>query len=73
MWASEEFPLDSQSRITIPKTLLEFAEIEKEVVIIGALERIELWNPQTFNEYLNSQPENYANVVEQIMAVNVGK
>ncbi len=73
MWASEEFSLDSQSRITIPKTLLEFAEIEKEVVIIGALERIEIWNPKTFNEYLNSQPENYANVVEQIMAVNVGK
>ncbi len=73
MWASEEFPLDSQSRITIPKNLLEFAEIEKEVIIIGALERIELWNPTTFKDYLNSQPENYANVVEQIMAVDVNK
>ena len=73
MWASEEFPLDTQSRITIPKNLLEFAEIEKDVVIIGALERIELWNPKTFNEYLNSQPESYASVVEQIMAVNVNK
>jgi MraZ protein len=73
MWASEEISLDSQSRITIPKNLLEFAGIEKEVVIIGALERIEVWSPQIFNEYLNSQPENYADVVEQIMAVNVGK
>ncbi len=73
MWASEEFVLDSQSRITIPKNLLEFAEIEKEVVIIGALERIELWNPRAFGEYLNSQPESYATVVEQIMAVNVDK
>ena len=73
MWASEEFPLDTQSRITIPKNLLEFAEIEKDVVIIGALERIELWNPKTFNEYLNTQPESYASVVEQIMAVNVNK
>jgi MraZ protein len=73
MWASEEFSLDSQSRITIPKNLLEFAEIGKEVIIIGALERIELWNPKLFNEYLNSQPESYATVVEQIMAVNVDK
>jgi MraZ protein len=73
MWASEEFSLDSQSRITIPKNLLEFAEIEKEVIIIGALERIELWSPRIFNEYINSQPESYATVVEQIMAVNVNK
>jgi len=73
MWASEEFPLDAQSRITIPKNLLEFAEIEKDVIIIGALERIELWNPKTFSEYLDSQPENYATVVEQIMAVSVNK
>ncbi len=73
MWASDELLLDSQSRISIPKSLLEFAEIEKEVVIIGALEKIELWNPKTLNEYLNSQPESYANVVEQIGTVNVTK
>jgi len=34
--------LDAQSRITIPKDLLQFAGIENEVLILGVLERIEL-------------------------------
>ena len=72
-WTSDEIVLDSQSRISVPKNLLEFAEIEKEVVIIGALERIEVWNPKTFNEYLNSQQENYATIVEQVMAAGLDK
>ncbi len=72
-WTSEEIILDSQSRISVPKNLLEFAEIEKEIVIIGALERIEVWNPKNLNEYLNAQPENYAAIVEQVMAASIDK
>ncbi|MGC8596166.1 MAG: division/cell wall cluster transcriptional repressor MraZ [Candidatus Kryptoniota bacterium] len=71
MWASEEFTLDSQSRISIPRNLLEFAGIEKEVIVIGALERIELWSPKNFDDYMNSQTESYESVVEKIMSVNV--
>ena len=36
---------DSQGRIVIPQTLIELAELEKNVVIIGALNKIEIWNP----------------------------
>lgn len=71
MWASEEFTLDNQSRILIPKNLLEFAGIEKEVIVIGALERIELWSPKNFDDYMNSQQESYESVVEKIMSVNL--
>jgi MraZ protein len=71
MWASEEFTLDNQSRITIPRNLLEFAGIEKEVIVIGALERIELWSPKNFDDYMNSQSESYESVVEKIMSVNL--
>jgi len=43
-----ECQLDGQSRITIPKELLQFASIENEVVILGVLERMEVWNPKIY-------------------------
>jgi len=58
--------LDSQSRIIIPKNLLEYAKIEKEVLILGQVKNIELWDPKIFNDYLNQAPLTYEQVAEQV-------
>lgn len=42
--------MDNQGRILIPKELLSYADIKKEIVILGDYTRLQLWNPQ----YLNS-------------------
>ena len=42
--------VDKQGRITVPAKLREYAGIEKEVVIIGAFDHAELWNPQAWHE-----------------------
>ncbi|MCS7228647.1 MAG: division/cell wall cluster transcriptional repressor MraZ [Candidatus Kryptonium sp.] len=68
MWAVE-VTLDNQSRIMIPKNLLEFAKIDKEALIIGALDRIEIWNPEVFNEYVNTQPESYESIAEKVLGL----
>ncbi|MBZ0199139.1 MAG: division/cell wall cluster transcriptional repressor MraZ [Ignavibacteriaceae bacterium] len=59
---------DSQSRILIPQKLLKHAQIEKEIVILGALTKIELWNPQVFEEYINQSPETYEQIAAKVMA-----
>jgi len=64
-WATE-WQLDGQARITIPQELLKFAGIENEVIIIGVLERIEVWNPTLFNEYMNNQAASYEDVAESV-------
>lgn len=43
--ASELVSWDSQGRIRIKDRLLEFAGLETEVVMVGAIDRIELWSP----------------------------
>jgi MraZ protein len=58
--------LDRQGRITIPQNLLEFARIKKEVLIIGLLERIEIWDPEVHQEYLNSAGKTYEEIAEEI-------
>ncbi len=59
--------LDSQARILIPQLLLEHARIEKEILILGAMEKIELWNPGIFNDYLKQSRETYSEVAAKVM------
>ena len=65
--ASED-TLDSQSRILIPQNLLEYAKIEKEVLILGVHKKIEFWNPKIYAEYLEEFPETYEQIAAQVMA-----
>lgn len=61
--------LDSQSRILIPQNLLDYAGIQDEVLILGALKKIEIWNPQKYNEYLDNINETYEQIAAKVMAM----
>ncbi|PID58164.1 MAG: division/cell wall cluster transcriptional repressor MraZ [Ignavibacteriae bacterium] len=62
-----EDKLDSQARLLIPKNLIEYAEIGKEVLIIGANKKIEIWNPKIYDEYINSSDLTFAEVAKKVM------
>jgi len=68
MW-SDEVSLDSQQRISLPKSLIEFAGIGKKVKIVGVIDHIEFWNPDTFNDYLGSHSDSYEDVAQKVMTV----
>lgn len=42
--------VDKQGRILIPSVLREFAELDKEVVLVGVASRIEIWSKQRWEE-----------------------
>lgn len=50
-----ECEIDSQGRILISSSLREFAELTKEVAIIGVSSRIEFWSKAKWQEYNNNQ------------------
>ncbi len=52
VWAAGTYQAekDSQARIIIPPHLREFAGIASEVVISGAIDHIEIWNPLRWRE-----------------------
>ena len=45
--------LDSQGRTLIPDFLRESASLKKQVVIAGALERVEIWDRDRYHQHLN--------------------
>lgn len=65
-YASED-TMDSQSRVLIPQSLIEYAKIEKEVLILGALKKIEVWNPAVYEDYINQSTETYEQIAAKVM------
>ena len=66
-YASED-KLDSQARISIPQILIDYAKIEKDVLILGALKKIEVWNPHVYKGYLEESTETYEQIAAKVMA-----
>jgi MraZ protein len=58
-------PLDSQGRVLVPDHLLEYAGIEKEVAIVGSLDRIELWNPEKWQGISSESEREYDDVAQE--------
>ncbi len=50
MSGAAECPVDNQGRILIPAHLREHAGLESKVIIAGVLDKIEIWNPERFEE-----------------------
>ncbi len=52
--ASDEVP-DKQGRVTIPAPLRAYAGLEKELVVIGAGSRAEIWDASAWAQYLSAK------------------
>ena len=63
----EELTIDTQHRILIPQGLLQQVEIKKEVLLIGQLEKIELWDEKVYDTYIESSPESYEDIMDKVM------
>lgn len=61
-----ECELDSQNRILIPTQLVNYAKLNGEIVILGMLDKLEIWDPKTYEEYENKQDVSYEEVAKSI-------
>jgi len=64
--ASEIVP-DKQGRILIPSYLKDYAEIKKEVYIIGVSNRIEIWSHELWEEYYSKSKDTFEDVAEKLI------
>lgn len=64
--ASFEVP-DKQGRITIPPILRKYAGLDREVVVIGAGTRAEIWDAEAWEKYSEASEEGFADLDEEFM------
>ena len=51
--------VDKQGRINIPADLIKYALLEKEVIVLGTGKKIEIWNPDSLDDFLQKAESQY--------------
>ena len=52
--------VDSQGRLTVPPVLREYAGLDRDLTVVGADTRIEIWSTQAWDEYLAQHEAEFA-------------
>lgn len=64
--ADSQIP-DKQGRITLPAALRQYAGLSKELAVIGAGARVEIWDAKAWETYLAEQEQVFASTAEEII------
>ena len=57
---------DKQGRVNLTPTLIKYAELTKECVIIGVVDRLEIWNDSNWNLFLKENETNLSDIAENL-------
>ena len=63
--------LDKQGRINITSPLLNYASLEKECVIVGVNDRIEIWSKDKWENFFDENSENLSDIAENLFTSNI--
>jgi MraZ protein len=64
--ASDEM-VDRQGRVTIPTALRTYAGLNRDCAVIGAGQRVEIWEATAWETYLNEQEQVFAEQAEEVV------
>lgn len=59
--------MDAAGRINVPKDLAVFAGIKKEIVISSAINIVEVWDKQKYEQAINDAASDFADLAEEVM------
>ena len=66
-----ECELDKQGRVNISSPLLTYAKLEKECVILGVSNRIEIWSKQQWEDYFTASEDSFAELAENMVGFDI--
>ena len=62
---------DKQGRINIPAPLMEHASLSKECVIIGVNERLEVWDKDRWDSFVETNEDNFTDLADKLFTPNI--
>ena len=63
-----EVELDSAGRLLLPPNLKEYANLEKDIVLASAIDKIEIWSAGNYKKFFESySPDDFSSLAEQVM------
>ena len=64
--ASDEVP-DKQGRVTVPAPLRQYAGLDRELAVVGAGSRAEIWDAAAWQQYLEEQEAAFSDTEEEVI------
>ena len=59
---------DSAGRLLVPPGLKAYAELEKDIVLVSAIDKIEIWSQDNFNKIFETQsPDDFSDLAQKVM------
>lgn len=68
---ANECELDKQGRVSLPLNLRDFAQFEREIVIVGLANRLELWAKEKWDSYLGEVEESYEDIADAMEELGI--
>lgn len=62
---------DKQGRINISQPLAAYAHLEKECVIIGVNDRLEIWSLDSWNQFFADNQDNLSDIAENLFSADI--
>ncbi len=62
-----ELRLDAAGRLLMPKSLIEYGGIGKEIVLFAYGQRIEIWAKEAYEEMMANEPDDFSSLAEDVM------
>ena len=67
---AQEVEFDKAGRLSIPQSLREYAQLEKDCVILGVNKYLELWDAETYRAYLAESEVNLAEAAKELGTIS---
>lgn len=65
---AQQVELDNAGRLLLPKNLMDHAFLEKDIVLVSAVDKIEIWDKIKYQQFFESfSPEAFSNLANQVM------
>ncbi len=64
---ASELDLDASGRLLLPKSLMEYAGVDKDIVLFAYANRIEVWAKEEYDRMLNEDQGDFASLAEEVM------
>ena len=62
-----EMTLDSAQRLLLNKSLLDYAGIDKDIVLFAHTNKIEIWAKDEYDKMLSTEPADFSGLAERVM------
>lgn len=61
---------DKQGRVNLPANLREYAKLEKDCVVLGVSNRVEIWNRDIWQQYFAESEDSFNEIAEKLVDFN---